>query len=175
MDEPTFRIEEGLPAYGPPALSFPRPDAYSEGLVVSFTTINGERWTGNFARGPGSVSIVRGELGPAAVIVVADGAAYCVDIEAKQAAEIAWSVSYVEYVASQRIMVLGNGLWFDAMSADGLRWRTRRISWDEMRAIQCGHERLVGEAFTPMGPPDWAPFENDQTTNKNKNSTNNGP
>jgi hypothetical protein len=170
-----IRIEPGLPPYGPPAISFPKADAFSEGYVVSFLTKGGERWTGNFARGLGKLNTVRDELGPEFVVVVSNGTAYLVDVEAKQASEISWPVDYIEFVSSQRIMVVGNGLWFDAFGTSGMLWRTRRISWDGMRSIELRGDKIVGEAFTPMGPPDWYPFELDLNTGRVEGGSFNGP
>jgi hypothetical protein len=171
-----FRIEPGLPPYGPPAVSFPRADAFREGLVVSFRTTSGERWTGNFARGFGKLNSVSDELGPKAAVVVSNGAAYLVDVDAKCATEITEPVEYIEYVPSQRMIVVGNGLWFSALGASAnVVWRTRRISWDGMRCIRRTGEAIFGEAFTPMGPPDWLPFEVDLQSGHVEGGSFNGP
>ena len=168
-------MEAGLPPYGPSALSFPDPNAFSEGLVVTFTTSTGERWTGNFASGPGSLDAVRDELGPRATIVVASGAAYLVDVDRKTASDITWPVEYVEYVASQELVVIGNGLWFEAIGPSGAVWQSRRISWDGMRSLGRDGEELSGEAYSPMGPPDWVPFELDLASGDVKGGSYNGP
>lgn len=154
-----FRIEAGLPPYGPPAISFPDPDAFSEGLVVSFRTSSGERWTGNFARGTGVLDAVRDELGRRATIVVSGGEAYLVDADRKLVSGLGWPVDYIEYVPSHQLFVVGNGLWFESVGAAGAVWRTRRVSWDGMRSVRLAGAKIVGEAYTPMGPPDWLPFE----------------
>jgi hypothetical protein len=51
----TFEIIPGSPAYGEPALSFPRSDRGSnpEGFVVEFTASNGHSWVGYFILGEG--------------------------------------------------------------------------------------------------------------------------
>jgi hypothetical protein len=170
-----FQIEEGLPPYGPRALSFPEPDAFSEGLVITFTASHGERWTGNFARGFGSLDIVRDELGPRATIVVASGAAYLVDVDLKTASDITWPADYVEYVASQKAIIIGNGLWFESIGPTGTLWRSRRISWDGMRSLQHDGNELRGEAYSPMGPPDWVPFRVQLASGDVKGGSYNGP
>ena len=170
-----FRVEAGLPPYGPPAISFPDSHAFREGLVVSFATTDGERWTGNFARGFGLLNTVRDELGPAAAIVVSGGEAYLVDVDRRLATRFAGPVEYIEYAPNQHLIVVGNGLWFDGVRASGKVWRTRRISWDGMRSIQCDGDRIVGEAFTPMGPPDWHPFVLDLASGLVEGGSFNGP
>jgi hypothetical protein len=79
-----FSILPGLPPYGPPALSFPRPNAFREGLVVEFLTADGERWVGNFASPFRGRTVVHIELGERAVFVVASGSGYIIDVAARQ-------------------------------------------------------------------------------------------
>ena len=170
-----FRIEQGLPPYGPPALSFPDPDAFSEGLVVSFTTSSGEGWTGNFAKGYGLLDAVRDELGPAAMIVVARGTAYFLDVGSKAASEITWGVDTIEFVASHNMMVIGNGLWFAAYGPSGRIWQSRRISWDGMRTLEISDQHIRGEAHSPMGPPEWLPFRLEIASGDVDGGSYNGP
>jgi hypothetical protein len=169
------RIEAGLPPYGPRALSFPDPQAFSEGLVVSFTTSMGERWTGNFAHGLGRLDAVRGELGSKATIVVSLGRAYVVDIDGKWASELTWPVDYIEYAPDLQLILIGNGLWFEGVGRSGAVWKSRRISWDGMRALRRDGSRLTGEAFSPMGPPDWISFELDPATGNVEGGSYSGP
>ena len=77
----TVRPLPGLPPYGPPALAFPDPDAFSEGFVVEFVTNNG-KWVGNFRKGfsPDRNSL-HTELGSRAVVVISGDAGYLVDAE----------------------------------------------------------------------------------------------
>lgn len=79
------RTLAGLPAYGPSAISFPKPNAFREGFVVEFTTNEGERWIGNFSEGwrkrPNSVHV---EPDGRSVVVVAGGIGYFVNVEARQ-------------------------------------------------------------------------------------------
>lgn len=170
-----FRIEPGLPPYGPGALSFPDPDAFSEGLVITFMTSTGERWTGNFAKGHGSLDAVRDELGPKATIVIAGGTAYRVDIESKSASEITWPAEYIEFVAGHKVMVIGNGLWFEAFGPSGAIWKSRRISWDGMRSLRNNDQEIYGEAYSPMGPPDWVPFKLNLASGDVEGGSYNGP
>ena len=170
-----FQIEAGLPAYGPRALSFPDPIAFREGLVVTFSTSKGERWIGNFAHGLGLLDAVRDELGPKATIVVSHGAAYLVDIDCKTASEITWPVEYIDYAPGLRLLIIGNGLWFEGIGASGRAWQSRRISWDGMRSLRWDGLKLRGEAYSPMGLPDWLPFELDVASGTVEGGSYNGP
>lgn len=80
-----YRILSGLPPYGPPAISFPDPKAFREGLVVEFVPDSSSPWIGNFqqfsAHLPNTVHI---ELGSSAVVVVAGGAGYVIDCEQRR-------------------------------------------------------------------------------------------
>lgn len=171
-----FQIEPGLPPYGPAALSFPAPDAFSEGLVVRFATSTRPQWVANFAPGFGQLNDVRVELGPQAVIVVAQGAGYCIDVDRQQlVANLAGPIEYIGYFEMQAVMVVGNGLWFEALDRAGTRWRTRRISWDGMRLLEAKGGAIIGEAYSPVGPPEWLPFELDLSTGEVVGGSYNGP
>lgn len=170
-----FQIETGLPPYGPRAVSFPDPDAFSEGLVVTFTASSGERWTGNFARGYGSLDAVRDELGPRSTIVIASGTAYLLDVVSKTASEITCQADHIEFVASHNVMIIGNGLRLEAFGASGAIWRSRRISWDGMRSLRYDDQEMHGEAYSPMGPPDWLPFKLDLASGVVDGGSYNGP
>jgi hypothetical protein len=171
----TFRIEPGLPAYGPRALSFPDANAFQEGLVVTFTNTNGDLWTGNFRRGCGRLDAVRDELGPNATIVVSQGDTYCVDVDSRAVKELTGPVEYIHYDPGQRSIVLGNGLWFESINASGTLWQTPRISWDGMRSVRCDGQKIKGEAYSPLGLPDWMPFELDLASGTVCGGSYNGP
>ncbi len=69
----------GLPPYGGEVKSFPRPNAFREGLVVEFTPASGERWIGNFELSSKPLQSVHEELGEDAVLIVAGGEVYVVN------------------------------------------------------------------------------------------------
>lgn len=148
----------GLPAYGPPAISFPKPNAFREGFVVEFTTNEGERWIGNFAEGwrkrPNSV---HAELDGRSVIVVAGGIGYFVDVEARQLIH-ELDVEELWYLDSQSMFLVTNGLWFETFDVNGVHWQSRRISWDGMRNFELLDAIICGEAYDPFSEG-WVPFE----------------
>ena len=55
------------------------------------------------------------------------------------------------------MVIFGNGLWFEAFDASGLRWRSGRISWDGMRGITLSGNQVAGEAWSPLEDR-WMPF-----------------
>lgn len=155
------RILPGLPPYGAMALSFPDPRAFREGVVVEFVSSMAERWIGNFALGHEGVSLIDEQFGRSATVVVAKGAGYLVDVDQRTLiSELSGDIAFVRRAPSG-LLILGNGLGFEALDGRASRWSTPRISWDGMRNITIKGGRMTGEAYTPMGPPDWLPFEVD--------------
>lgn len=155
---------EGLPAYGEPALSFPRPDAFSEGFVVEFVATAGERWIGNFASGPaGGAQSIHVEFGPRDVIVFSGGAGYVIDIESRcLVADLGFGFDWLEFVEELGILVACNDLWFEAFVGRKRKWRTRRVSWDEIRNIRRAGTKVTAEAYHLDG--DWYPLVLDVVT-----------
>lgn len=118
---------------------------------------------------------VEGELGPAALIVVAGSTAYRVNIDAKTASELTWPADFIEFVPGQKILIVGNGLWFEAIGPSGAIWQSRRVSWDGMRSLRCDGQAITGEAYNPMGPPDWLPFKLHVASGDVEGGSYNGP
>ena len=152
------RTLAGLPAYGPPAISFPKPNAFREGFVVEFTTNEGERWIGNFSEGwrkrPNSV---HAEPDGRSVVVVAGGIGYFVNVEARQLIS-EFDVADLWYLDRQRLFLVTNGLWFETFEVNGVHWQSRRISWDGMRQFELLNGSIRGEAYDPFSEG-WVPFE----------------
>src|SRR5688572_4432422 len=109
---------EGLPAYGPPARSFPKPDGFREGFVVEFAIDDGEPWVGNFTRfDERGLDQVNLELGPHAAVVVAGGVGYVIDIpEQRLIRETGFAITDLWFEAEIQAMVVTNGLWFEAFT-----------------------------------------------------------
>lgn len=159
----TFRALAGLPPYGPPAISFPKPNAFSEGFVVEFTTRDGEAWIGNFSEGWGKrPNSVQAELNGRSVVVAAGGIGYFVDVEARKLIR-EFTVEDLRYLEGQRMFLVTNGLWFEAFDANGVRWQSRRISWDGMGQFELSKATLRGEAYDPLSD-EGGPFELDLQT-----------
>jgi hypothetical protein len=170
-----LKILPGLPPYGERAISFPRPGAFREGLVVEFQTEAG-RWVGNFARWwDGLESSVHAELGAGSVVIVAAGAGYVVDAVSRTLVHaIGTDVRRIWYAPKQGAMIVSNDLWFEAFDGGSIRWRSRRLSWDGMRDVLSDGARVTGRAYSPI-EDDWTPFELDLESGIASGGSYNGP
>ncbi len=156
------RILPGLPPYGPPALSFPRPDAFREGFVVEFTSTRGDVWVANFAPfGLRGLSAVYPELGPSAVLVVAGGAGFIIDADRRKLVrEIRGIIEHCWYQPELNAMVISDGTYFEAFNQDQTLWQSPRASWDGMRIIDRSSMILTAEAYDPVTDR-WLPLQID--------------
>lgn len=169
------RILPSLPLYGPAALSFPRPDAISEGFVVEFTTEQGEKWVGNFDKWDDRKSLVLTDLGPTATVIVAGGAGYIVDTGKRQVTrELGPSLERVWFVSEIRAVVALNGLWCEAFDANRTIWTTHRFSGDGIRNICQSGTIVRGDAFE-LHTHRWIPFRLDLATGEVQGGSGNGP
>ena len=158
----SFRILPGLPPYGPMAETFPRDARRSggEGFVVEFEHADA-RWVGNFMGGWGGLTTVLAHPNGAACLVVAGGDLWYVNPLTRTAEPAgsgvmaAWPVSEPEgYVFDI------SGVAFVRLDGGGLRWQTRRLSWDGFRNVTLGVDSLRGEAYTPVDDEQhWHPFD----------------
>jgi hypothetical protein len=174
----TWRILPGLPGVGPlpKQYSATGQGKHSEGLVVEFAPEQGARWIGNFQAGLSNASGVYPEPGTRNLIVLAGGTAYVLDPQTR--ALIRTFGSQIEDVLDDRErgqLIFGNGLWFEAVGSEGLRWRTRRLSWDGMRSVRLNGAQIVGEAYSPIDDCEWYAFEVDLTGGSATGGSYNGP
>jgi hypothetical protein len=171
-----WEVLPGLPAYGDPALPFSDTGLglHREGLVVRFQ-VGDLAWTGNFQRGFGECETVLLHPNGKDVIVLAGGTAYIVDPRTRELhRSFGADLQFAAQIPGTATIVVGNGLWFESMPADGEGWRTRRISWDGMREIRFVDDSLVGEAYTPLDDA-WYPFTVDLQNGDVTGGSYNGP
>ncbi|MDB4993805.1 MAG: hypothetical protein JWM74_1237 [Myxococcaceae bacterium] len=156
-----FRILPGLPGTGelPVQFNVTGTGARSEGFVVEFTCASGQKWVGNFQVGGYDKSAVLTVLGRRDhAMIIAEGQAYVVDPETRALVRaFGGQITDVVCVPDRETMIFGNGLWFECVGREGLRWRTRRISWDGMMAVSLEGERLHGNALDLDNS--WSPFD----------------
>jgi hypothetical protein len=109
--------------------------------------------------------------------VVAGGTAYVVDAHSHSlVAHFGAQIEQIVHVPANGIVLLGNGLWFEALGPAGTAWRSRRISWDGMRNVSLTGTVIRGEAYAPEGSDGtWYPFEVDTTTGTVSGGSYNGP
>lgn len=148
------RILEGLPPYGPPAVCFPKPDAFREGLVVEFTRDDGSQWVGNFDFDHYSreASIHR-ELGPRALVVKAGTCGYVVDVEGQRLVREFAAIEQLWFVSSMSMFVASTGCELEAFDAGGLRWRSRRFAFDGISVLEISDVSITGRVWVPSDQP----------------------
>ena len=164
-----FEALAGLPGTGPYPEQFTTDGRGTsrEGLVVRFGGSADAAWVGNFQRGITDFSTVVLHPDGAHVLVVAGGQAYVVDPHSRVLHAVLGG-SYQglwEWPAGSLHVLDHSGVAFDALGPKGIRWSTRRISWDGFRRIEVSGNRLRGEAWTPLGDY-WVPFEIDLLSGK---------
>jgi hypothetical protein len=163
---PTFEVLPGLPTYGPNAEPFTATGqgAHREGFVVRFTAPDGGSWVGNFQRGLSGFDDVRAHPNGRDVLVIAGGQGYIVDpVDRSQRAYFGAQIDTALRRDDPPMVIFGNGLWFEAFDALGLRWRSSRISWDGMREAALHENQITGEAWSPLEDR-WLPFTLDADT-----------
>ena len=161
-----FEVLPGLPPYGPVAESFTATGqgTHREGFVVRFETDDGQSWVGNFQRGSSRFETVIDHPSGREVIVIAGGQGYVVNPEDRsQRTYWASNIEEVIRVADTGLLLVSNGLWFEAIERGGTVWRTRRISWDGLQDVRLEGNRLRGQSWSPIDDC-WAPFEVDIET-----------
>lgn len=166
-DGTTWDILDGLPTCGPGAVPFSATGQgeHREGLVVRFSLPAGT-WVGNFQRGLSSLDEIFAHPDGRHVVVVAGGTAYVVDANRRTlATHFGGGIEQVVPVPASALVLLGNGLWFEALGPTGTAWRSRRISWDGMRHVALDGPVLRGEALAPDAlDGTWHPFEVEVST-----------
>jgi hypothetical protein len=162
-----FRVLPGLLGTGEPPVQFNVTGVglHAEGFVVEFTCANGRRWVGNFEPGIYGESAVFAAPGRNDhAVVVAAGRAYVVEPETRALVHtFGGQITEVFSLDHVGPMIFGNGLWFECLGSEGLRWRTRRISWDGMTGVSRVGDRLHGSAFNPLDGS-WSAFDVDIDT-----------
>jgi hypothetical protein len=124
-----------------------------------------QKWVGNFQAGDYGKSAVFTVLGRSdRALVIAKGQAYVIEPETRALIRtFGGEISDVFSLADRGAMIFGNGLWFECTGPEGLRWTTRRISWDGMMEVSLEGERLHGDAFNALDDT-WSPFDVDIDT-----------
>ena len=166
----------GLPVYGPLADPFSATGQgkHREGLVIRFNAETGENWVGNFQRGITGVDRTFDHSNGNAVIVVAGGQGYTVDPESRQCLGcFGGTIESMFFVPELGSIIFGNGLWFESIGANGLLWRSRRVSWDGMRDLAIADQTLTGRACNLSGH--WIQFAVDLKTGTSSGGSYSGP
>ena len=162
------RILERLPPYGPLPPAFPEGWGClgREGLVVEFETPHG-KWIGNFQ--PGLYGLQFAGLHPNGRdgIVISNGDLWVVS-DGQLAERTPSCISAMFEVNDPPGWIFDRqGLALIRFSANGVRWHTRRISWDGFEHLHVLESRIEGMAWSPITDA-WCPFEVDLQTGRTK-------
>ena len=85
------------------------------------------------------------------LIVIAGGQAYVVDPEERCLfALFGGELDAALFVPDWNLFVMGNGVWLEAWDSNGMRWRTRRISWDGIWDIRIENGKVRGQSWSPI-------------------------
>ncbi len=173
----TFDVLPGLPPYGesPEAFTATGQGRHREGYVVRFHPDASASWVGNFQPGVSSFEDVLPHPNGREFVVIAGGQGYVVDPNDRAKREyFGVQIEIALEVPELSGVLFGNGLWFEFLGPVGLQWRSRRISWDGMRAVRREGLRLFGEAWSPIEDC-WLPFELDLCSGEFTGGSYNGP
>ncbi|MGH7132046.1 MAG: hypothetical protein ACREJO_08890 [Phycisphaerales bacterium] len=164
-EQPRFEILAGLPPYGPSPFPFPTSGrgSHSEGLVVRFFPRRGASWVGNFQRGATDLSAVERHPDGKRLIVISEGTAYLIDPECPGVGPEIGGI-YGSTLRTSTLLLLVTWIYIDAHGPNGHRWRTRRLSWNGIRAVHLSEDGTTvhGEALTLEDT--WVPFKIDIET-----------
>lgn len=143
---------------------------------MEFAIDGGETWVGNFAKfEEGGETSIHTELGSRAIVVVAGGSGYLVDAETRRLVrEIGFDIQRIWFDDGAQAMIVSNGLWFEALDAEKVVWRSHRVSWDGIRNMEQAGRTLTGEAFDPMTDR-WLPFSLNLTSGEIQGGSYTGP
>ena len=161
-----FRVLPGLPATGPWPEQFSASGhgTHREGIVAQFFPEGKPSWIGNFQPGWTEYSAVLPHANGRSVIVIAGGQGYVIAPgERRLVAVFGGTLEVALAIPSLGVMVVGDGVRLEAVDASGLRWRSRRISWDGMRAVRVEGDEIKGEAWSVLDDC-YYPFAVDVTT-----------
>jgi len=146
-----FHVEmlPGLPGMSSLEIrQFARPgqSTHSEGTVVSFSGPSGH-WIGNFQSGryPSGLTDVVAFQDEPGVCVFAEGQGYSLrlDSDSHRALEI-FPVFGVRYIRERDLAIVWDFTKLEAHSANGIVWRTKRVSWDGISITEVRSDHLTG-------------------------------
>src|SRR5262249_3503311 len=141
------------------------------GYVVQFTPSSGNSWVGNFQPGPGGATTTRLHPDGRKVVVVTAGQLYVVDPDARTASVVPGVVVSVYVLEDPPLMIFDDsGIQFQALGPEGVRWRTKRITWGGFRNVVIEGNKLSAEAGNVTGDV-WEGFHVDLRTGRTTGGT----
>jgi hypothetical protein len=135
-----------------------------EGTVVEFAQGGDGSWTGNFEPGIEGATDVLEHPDKQHVIVISRGDVWIADPRQRLAERIAVAVkAFWSVVSPDGFVFSRQGLAFFRLASEGVRWHTRRLSWDGFDQIEFDAMTIRGLAWNAVAQT-WQRFEVDLKT-----------
>jgi hypothetical protein len=107
----------------------------------------------------------------AKVVVFAAGQVYIVDPDVRSAAALPGAALSVHELGDPPLLIYDDqGIQFQALGRNGLRWRTKRISWEGFRNVVLDGGQLTGESVNATRDT-WESFQVDLGTGRTTGGT----
>ncbi len=162
-----YEILDGLPPYGSMyiPISESGEEFYNEGFVVRFFRNDGSNWIGNFKTGWTKYSDVFELPNTDKIIVIAYGQGYIMTTEEQRPfATLGIGIAKILRTDNNRF-IAADQTDLTIIEADGIIWRTERISWDGFEDLTLKNNTVTGLSFGPMELNDTGvPFSFDLDT-----------
>ena len=129
-------------------------------FIIRVEPEEGDPWVAMFAAGGlGSVRCAFATPSPTALVVVADGLAYLVDIDLSSARTVQDQVHQVVATSDPPLLLLVRFIDIVAIGSDGVAWATPRLCVDDLQVvradrmgIECSCDNLGGTATITLDP-----------------------
>jgi hypothetical protein len=121
-----------------------------DGVTVQIVPQREAAWVGTFAFGPfgqNGVSGVYTTPHPDRVCVISRGKAYFAVTNRPEACEVLAFHPVLDVLTSTEhgLIIFSNHTELLAFDSSGMRWRTKRLSWDSLRIVEMKNGRILGE------------------------------
>jgi hypothetical protein len=145
------RLSE-TPRTAPPHYYFPGASTQGgrDGILVEVRPEHGQPWLGTFAFGqiaPKGVSGIFTTPDPQRLCVVSKGEGYFVSATTPTAWEAirATPIIHVRSIGAQGIIVFASFTELVAYGSAGMKWRTKRLTWDNLKIVEVTDAFIKGE------------------------------
>lgn len=144
--EPNLDGREGKRYYFPAGSS----TGGQDGVTVKVMPHQGEPWIGTFAFGtivPNGLSGVYTTPNPRRLLIVAKGDGYLVATDNRDQWERVATIptTDVRSIEKHGIIVVASFTHLVAYNNEGVFWKTKRLSWDNLKVISITDDELTGE------------------------------
>ena len=124
---------------------------HSDGILLGFTTQQGQRWLGLFAFGMlgGNLSVVCSAPHPDWACVVAKGAGYWINVNTQECREVPLiPIRDIRVLPLEQILLISSFTDVAALGAKKILWRYR-VCWDDLKISEIKDGKVLGTGFDP--------------------------